>query len=627
MTQYRTPNDGSGRNRPAQDRRVIQDHPLGEARRPVAGTEDRPVVRRPAQPQVRTGAPSAYPRTGAQQQMPRQQAARGQSAVGERPVASRQMDRERVQQDRLPVRRAPGQVQEMRYQPRQNRPGQSGVRTERIDPTQRDPERATWQAKQAARKRKRRVQQVIGLIAAVVLVLAGFSIKLAIDLGGGANTFYEGISVDGLKLNGYSMEEAKEKLTILNAERISAMTVRLSYSGREWSISPEQMGVGLDLDEKLEQAWNLGREGNIFKRQKEITGLRREGQNLTTVLSYDLDLVRSRLEEVKSSVDLPAMDATVNFDPSTEEKFTITPESSGRSVDLDTLVGQVKNQLDNGYTTVIEIKPDVVSPTLLAENLEKATKRISRVKTSLGSSSDARIHNIKTALSFFNGIVVQPGQEISFNRVTGPRGLEQGYQNAGVIQDDEVVDGPGGGVCQVSTTLYQAVVKAGLEIVRSNKHSLPVSYVDVGTDAAVAYDYKDLIFRNNTEYPIFIEGRVSGSSVVVSIYGYPLEDGTTIEIVTDVYEKIAPAETKIILDTAGEFVTYTDETKVKKKAHDGIKVKSFRVIKKNGEEISRELLRDDYYKEVQGETYQGVTPREGSAPAQGQDTSASTQGA
>ena len=193
--------------------------------------------------------------------------------------------------------------------------------------------------------------------------------------------------------------------------------------------------------------------------------------------------------------------------------------------------------------------------------------------------------------------------------------MEQGYQNAGVIKDDEIIDGPGGGVCQVSTTLYQAVVKANLEIIRSNKHSLPVSYVPVGTDAAVAYDYKDLIFKNNTDYPIFIEAKVSGKTVAVSVYGYPLDEGTTVEIVTDVYETIKPAETKVILDTKGEFVTYTDETKVKKKARDGVKVKSFRVVKVNGEEVSRQLLRDDYYKEVQGETYQGVTPREAGATA------------
>ncbi len=600
-------------NRDTGDRRVIRDTPFEQRHRvpqmqqtpqqqtPQGQNNDRPVVRRSA------GGEQSKPQQGAQN------AARQQRAAQDMQNTARQPRVQQPQPD--PQRRAQQDVPEVRYQTRGQRPGQPRQRVERIDPNQR--ERANWQQKQAQRKKKRRLQQVIGLVLALVLGISIFAIVLAVDLGGGANTFYEGVAVDGLKLNGYTMEEAKEKLEVLNADRVASMAVRLAYSGREWTISPEQMGVELDIDEKLEQAWNLGREGGIFKRQKEIRRLRKNGQELTTVMSYDIGMVESRLNEVKASVDLAAHDATVQFDPQeSEEKFKIVQESNGRNVDLATLLQQVKNQLDNGYTTLIDVKPDVVYPSLKAEDLEKATARLSRVKTSLGSSSDARIHNIKTVLTYFNGMVVQPGQEVSFNQTTGPRGLEEGYQNAGVIQDDEIIDGPGGGVCQASTTLYQALVKGGIEIVRSNKHSLPVSYVDAGTDAAVAYDYKDLVFRNNTQYPIFIEGRVSGSSVVVAVYGYPMEEGTEIKIVTDVYETIQPLETKIILDTAAEHVIYTDETKVKKKSREGIKVKSYRVVMKDGQEVSRELLRDDYYKEVQGETYQGVTPREGGAPAQ-----------
>ena len=645
MSDMKTPQPGAGQGR------VIRDQPLGQSRRPAGEAGDRPVVRRaPAAAQPRTAQPQAQnvqprpvqnpnmARPAAQQRTAQSRAAvpqeTGRMPVRQSPARAVQQQAAQAQkpvqqpqprvEERPQVRRAPAQngknqpPQEMRYQPRQQRPGQPQMRTERIDPTQR--ERANWKEKQAVRKRRQRTMRIILAIAAVVIALSVFAAVLAIDLGGGANTFYDGVSVDGLKLNGYTMEEAEQKLNALNADRMSGMAVHLSYEGREWTIAPEQMGVELDIEAKLEQAWELGREGNIFKRHKEIRKLKKNGEQLTTVFSYDLEKVKARLNEVKQSIDLPATNATVEFDPSKEERFTIVQEKSGRSVNLDELLTEVKRQLDNNSLSNIEIKPQVVSPTMFAADLEQATERVSRVKTDLGSSSEARIHNIKTALSFFNGMVIQPGEEVSFNKTTGPRGLEQGYQNAGVIQDDEIVDGPGGGVCQASTTLYQAVVKAGLEIVRSNQHSLPVSYVDAGTDAAVAYDYKDLIFRNNTDYPIFIEGRVSGSSVVVSVYGYPLAEGTEIKIVTDVYEKIQPAETKITLDTDAQYVTYTDETYVKKRAREGVKVKSYRVTYENGEEVNRELLRDDYYKEVQGETYQGVTPREGGTiPAEGEE--------
>lgn len=590
-----------GAEKPALGR--LRDQPLGERRVSAEG-------RSPAEDRRPVGS-----RTPAE----------GRSPVGSRPPARRVREEDRPVVERRPrgeqARRAAyGENRRVYAGPNAPRPD-AGSRPEpgprpdagpRPEPGPRPEsprEEYAFQAKQAARRRRRRVKRIALLAALALVVLGVFAVRLVLDLNSGADTFYPGVSVDGLKLNGYTMEEAREKLVALNADRLAAMTVRLAYNDREWSIAPEQMGVELDIDEKLEAAWNLGREGNIFSRQGEIRRLKQEGQNLSTALSYDETALREKLGEVKEAIDLPAVDASISFDPSAEEKFTITPESSGRDVDVSILVGQVKTQLDNGFTTVIEVKPDIVSPTVFAADLEQATTRIVRTSTDLGDSSDARIHNIKTALSYFNGMVVQPGQEVSFNATTGPRGLEQGYQNAGVIEDDEIVDGPGGGVCQVSTTLYQALVKANIEIVRSNKHSMPVSYVDVGTDAAVAYDYKDLIFKNNTDYPIFLEGRVSGNSVVFSIYGYPLEEGTEIEIVTDVYETIEPEEPKIILDTEGEHVTYTDETKVKKKARDGIKVRSYRVIKKDGEEVSRELLRDDYYKEVQGEIYQGVTPR------------------
>lgn len=465
------------------------------------------------------------------------------------------------------------------------------------------------------RKKQRKKRTLVITIAALILIVGVYALILALDLGGGANTFYAGITVDGIKMNGYTKEEAAAQLQRANADRINGLTVRLSYSGQEWSIAPELIGAQLNINDVVEEAWAIGHEGNIFARQAEIRKVKGEGMAFRTMISYDTNELRSRLMEIKQGIDTPALDATMTFDPEKEEQFRITQEENGRSVDVDMLLTQVVTQLDNGFTSVIEIKPEVVSPKIFAETLQQCTKKLSRVTTDLGSSSDSRIHNVTLALSNFNGLMIPAGQELSFNQTTGARGLEQGYENAGVIQDDEVVDGPGGGVCQASTTLYQAALKAGLEIVRSNKHSMTVSYVDPGTDAAVAYDYKDLVIKNNTEYPVFIEGKVSGKTVVVAVYGYKADEAVTYEIVSDVYETIPAPEPEIVLDTAAEFVTYTDETLEKKKSRSGVKVRSYRVTKVNGEETDRELLRDDYYKEVTGVTYQGVTTRpEGYTP-------------
>jgi len=249
------------------------------------------------------------------------------------------------------------------------------------------------------------------------------------------------------------------------------------------------------------------------------------------------------------------------------------------------------------------------------DDLVLATSRIKRVTTPLGNSKPERIHNIKLALSKFNGMVVMPGEEVSFNQVTGPRGLGEGYQNAGVILDDEIVDGPGGGVCQASTTLYQAVVRSGLQVVKRYKHSLTVSYVAIGADAAVAYDYKDLVFKNNTELPIYIIAEVVGSDVVVTLHGRPLEEGVEIKIINDVYETIPAPEPEIVPDSKAEHVVYSDEKYDAKKSQVGYKVRTYAVWYKDGEESQREKLTEDYYKEVTGKRYVGVTPRGGVDPS------------
>lgn len=466
--------------------------------------------------------------------------------------------------------------------------------------------------KKAQMRRQKRKRQRIILAASVLLLLVGiYAIIMAVDISGGTNTFYKGVSVDGLSLNGMTKEQAIEQLSLKKQSTINALAIKLVFDSVEYTMTPENMGVETDIAEVVDEAWAIGHDGNIFARQAEIRKVRKEGAALQTSIQYNDSAIKERLEQIKQSIDTPAIDATVTFETDKEEKFKITPEKNGRSVNVDTLFQQVRSQLDNGFSSEIQINPEPILPNVYQEVLEQCTKRIVRTTTELGESSDPRIHNVKLALSFFNGMVVKPGEEVSFNQTTGPRGLEEGYQNAGVILDDEIVDGPGGGVCQASTTLYQAAVKAGLEIVKSSKHSLTVNYVDPGTDAAVAYDYKDLIFKNNSEYPIFIECKVSGKTVVISIYGYPLEDGLTYEIVSEVYETIQPPEAEVVLDVNAELATYTDETKVKKKARNGVKVRSYRVTKMNGQEIDRQPLRNDYYKEVQGMVYQGVTTRPG----------------
>lgn len=468
--------------------------------------------------------------------------------------------------------------------------------------------------KQAARRARVRRNRLILAAGFLIVIGAIFAIRMVLTLGVSTDVFYEGTRIDGLELKGYTKAEAIEKLHQLNYQRLTDMELKFFFEDQEWTVAGERLGVYLDIDEQIELAWQIGREGNVFERQSQISDLKKTPYAASTTISYDHTMLESELREIKARIDVPAKDAWMDFDPTRDEKFIPKSEEVGREVPFDGLLRVATAQLDNGIFTPIEIEPVPVEPSIYRDDLVLATSRIKRVTTPLGESKAERIHNIKLALSMFNGMVVAPGQEVSFNAVTGPRGLEQGYQNAGVILDDEIVDGPGGGVCQVSTTLYQAVVRSGLQIVKRTKHSLPVSYVPIGADAAVAYDYKDLVFKNNTDLPIYIIAEVVGSDVVVTIHGRPLEDGVEIKIVNDVYETIGAPDPELIPDIAAEHVTYTDETYDSKKSREGYRVRTYSVWYKDGEEFEREQLSNDYYQEVVGKRYVGVTPRAASDP-------------
>ncbi len=491
----------------------------------------------------------------------------------------------------------------------------SNSRSAHSAPTRRqEGEDFQFMRKQAARRARVRRNRLILLGGFVLLIALGIGLRIALTVGIGYDSFYEGVSVDGLQLKGYTKQEAIVKLNQLNQQRIASTALKFSFGDQEWTVEPTSIGAYLDIEEQVELAWQQGREGNIFQRQSAIGALRKNKYSAQSALHYDLQKLEAELVKIKEKVDVPAQNASVDFDPSREEMFRFVDEQRGREVPLDGLMRTAIAHLDSGMSVPIAIEPAPVEPTVFREDLVQSTARIKRVTTPLGESKAPRIHNIKLALSMFNGMVLAPGQEVSFNEVTGPRGLEQGYQNAGVILDDEIVDGPGGGVCQVSTTLYQALVRSGLQIVKRSKHSLPVSYVPVGTDAAVNYGSLDLVFKNNTESPVFLVCEVSGSSVSVTIYGRPLEDNTEIKIVNDVYETIPAPEPETIPDTAGTKAKYTDETVDAKKSREGYRVRTYAVWYKDSVETERVQLTNDYYHEVKGTRYVGVTPRPAQDP-------------
>lgn len=248
---------------------------------------------------------------------------------------------------------------------------------------------------------------------------------------------------------------------------------------------------------------------------------------------------------------------------------------------------------EEGMQFSIPLKITLPETTIDSVLEELFTDTLSTYTTYFNVNEVERSDNVRTAANSINNVILMPGQEFSYNNILGERTTERGYKVAKVYQEGQVVDGMGGGICQVSSTLYNAVVKADLEILERKNHSLPVSYVKLGRDATVVYGVIDFRFKNNQQYPVRIESRVSGGTLTIDICGINTNPSRTVDIETefiatlDFIEKTIP-DASLAMGTSNIIQT----------GKKGYKVKSYRVTKENGVEIERKVIGTDTYSPI-----------------------------
>ena len=272
--------------------------------------------------------------------------------------------------------------------------------------------------------------------------------------------------------------------------------------------------------------------------------------------------IDEKLESVAEDIDVEPKDAVVHFDPSSKEIFTYEDEVIGKKVDIEKLKNDINTAFQTSLQVVVDIPVIESVPEVTVEELKKDIALRGTFETSIKTSKADRKHNVKRALNSFNGMIVQAGEEVSFNTITGSRTAENGYKKANVILNGVYVEGTGGGVCQASTTLYNALILSDLEILEVNPHSLPPSYVPLAFDAMVSEGYSDLIFKNSTEKPIYIRTYGDDNTVGVEIYGQPFPEGLKIVRKAEFVGVLNHPGDRIVKDTEKQYtdkVTYEGE--------------------------------------------------------------------
>lgn len=406
------------------------------------------------------------------------------------------------------------------------------------------------------------------------------------------DTFYDGITLEGESLSGLTMLDAIAKYQKQLSNVASATSITITARGKTYTLDSSSVQMSTNLQSTLSLAYSTGRTGSFEERYARLQQLKSEGLDFSLNRGWNEDTLRSKISQIAADVYVKGQDADVeSFDPDTG-KFTFTSEVTGYELDSDDLYAQITQAVANGNVNAnIEAKIIEVAPEHTVEYMKEHFGRISYAQTKTTSNSD-RNRNIKLATAEFNGMRVEPGETLSFNKTTGERTEAKGYRPAGAYSGGFLVQEPGGGVCQVSTTLYNAVAKADLEVLERSPHSRVSDYVPIGLDAAVNWPSQDFKFKNTSGYPIFIVAEFADQKLTFKIYGKQLDDGVYIKLESEKTETIAaPEGVEEKPDSSLPVGQTRDE-----KARDGSKAVSYKVYyDKNDNEIKREVLARSSY--------------------------------
>lgn len=487
-------------------------------------------------------------------------------------------------------------------------------------------------SKKARERRARKIRRtVIGslcAVIAVVLLVVGVqagsrlvNIKQTLDRGDGV--FYPNIFANDIPLEGKTLDEAAAVVTQQVQSLISSFRITLrTEDGRSWDITGDSLNMKYDIADQLDQLWAIGHTGSSSTRYEQVKALEAEPAMRYTTLTYDLSQVNQILNQIKAEVDQPAVSATRVQDDSKWPPFSYTDDIPGQTLDITGLNERICTMVDTLVSGDVVLSPTPVQATITRAQLEAQIVKLSSYETTVGKSgeyAEARAENVRLGTEKFNHLVIRAGESVSFNKVAGKRTVANGYQQALEIAYGNYVLGTGGGICQVSSTLYNAVVNAGLTVNKRTPHAIPSSYVEKGLDATVSDDRYDFVFTNNTNSDIYIETefvKVKGYyHSRFTIYGRPDPNGYTYKLVSQVVETIPLPEPTYEKDTTGEHVFYDDETAVKSSGREGYIVDVYLVtMDSKGLEISREKKYTDTYKASAPVYWIGVNPHETPIP-------------
>lgn len=404
----------------------------------------------------------------------------------------------------------------------------------------------------------------------------------------------QGVSIGNTDVSGLTQKKAKEKVqTELSAYAGEKVRITLE-DGRKGEVSLGDMGLLVkSLDGVIRDALNYGKKGSAVSCYK-ILKMAEKNQN-KKVFPIDYLVAEGPASEVLEKALAGVLNIPENARVTQSNSgVTIVNGKPGEVLDIKKTIKSINRALGSSWDgKSISVKADVtyVEPKVTEGDLSEVTDLLGSYSTFYGSDGSGRSQNIESGTRLINGALIKPGEEYSANAAMEPYTEENGFAEAASYEDDKVVQSMGGGICQISTTLYNAVLYAELEVTERSPHTMLVSYVQPSMDAAIADDVKDLKFRNNQKTPIYIEGVLADGSLTFNIYGKETRDvGRTLDFVSETTAETMPEGKRFVATQ-----DYIGSYHVLSYAEPGISAQLWKVVYLNGEEQSRDIINYSQY--------------------------------
>jgi len=426
----------------------------------------------------------------------------------------------------------------------------------------------------------------------LIIIIVVLSLVDAVDLYKNRNKILPGVSAFGVELEGLKKEEARDILQPIASKMIDSPRI-LVFEDKEFKFIPHrELDAFIDLNQVVEETYAIARTGNVFKRIKNRIVVWRKGYEVPFQAEFNPQKFEDFQNKISSLINRMPRDAYVEGNRIIESRI-------GVKLDLERFKEEITKTLKclNEEKYIFDMPVITVDPKITTQNILKElaiSGELGKYSTSLENKEENTIYNIKLSSEVINGILIKPQEIFSFNKYVGPAEKADGYKESTIIANGIFVNGYGGGICQVSSTLYNVALLVNLTIIERYNHSVygeATEYVPLGQDAAISYGFKDLRFKNNSDHAIVIFSKVFRDTLQVSIFGGN-EDKAEVEIISKDkkvidYQIIREKDSKL---EAGQEIVVQEGVP-------GYQIKTYRIVRKEGEE-KIEFLAEDTYKSV-----------------------------